>query len=218
MVLDLKIAISERSSLMKLKKDDIYKSVLTIAREEFFEKGYKDTSMRAIAQKAGVGLSNIYNYFTSKDDIFQEVLTPAIAALEKTMEEHHSEANISIDIFESQTYLKEQTQLFVEPILKFKDELRLLLFKSHGSSLEDFKERYIDSRTKAGLEHLTLMKEKYPHINIDISDFFVHTMSSWWINILGELVMHELETKELERFISEYIEFSAAGWKKLMNV
>jgi AcrR family transcriptional regulator len=203
---------------MQIKKDDIYTSVLTIARQEFLEKGYKDTSMRIIAQKAGVGLSNIYNYFPSKDLIFQQVLRPAIAALEKTMEEHHSEAYTNIDIFESQTYLKEQTQIFVTPILRFKDELRILLFKSHGSSLENFKERYIDSQTTSGVAHLKLMKKKHPSINIDISDFFVHTMSSWWINIIGELVMHDIERNDLERFISEYVEFVAAGWKKLMKV
>jgi AcrR family transcriptional regulator len=205
-----------RVSDMQIKKDDIYDSVLNIARKEFLEKGYKDTNMRTIAQKAGVGLSNIYNYFTSKDNIFQKVLTPAIAALEKTMDEHHSEANLSISIFESREYLKRQTQLFVELILKYRDELRLLLFKSHGSSLEDFKEKYIDQQTKTGLKYLRLMKERYPHINIDISDFFIHTMSSWWISILGELVMHDLTRKELERFISEYIEYGTAGWKKIM--
>jgi hypothetical protein len=62
------------------------------------------------------------------------------------------------------------------------------------------------------------MKIKYPHVNTDVSDFFVHTMCSWWIDILGELVMHDLERKELERFISEYIEYGTAGWKKLMKV
>jgi AcrR family transcriptional regulator len=203
---------------MQIIKENIYDTLLNIARQEFLEKGYKNTNMRTIAQKSGVGLSNIYNYFKSKDEIFQGVLTPAITALEKTIEKHNSEANLSVHIFESQEYLKQQTQFFVELILKFKHELRILLFKSHGSSLEDFKEKFIDHQTNTGLEYLKLMKKKYPHVNTDVSDFFVHTMCSWWIGILGELVMHDLERKELERFISEYIEYGTAGWKKLMKV
>lgn len=203
---------------MQIKKDNIYDTLLETARSEFLEKGFKDTKMRTIAQRSDVGLSNIYNYFTSKDDLFQEVLFPVLTALQKNRDEHNREANLGIGIFESQEYLKEKTQFFVELILNYKDELRILLFKSHGSSLEDFKETYIDNHTETGLEYLILFKEKHPYINIDISYFFIHTISSWWVNILGELVMHDLSRVELEQFISEYIEFGIAGWKKLMKV
>lgn len=203
---------------MQIKKDSIYFGVLAIAREEFLEKGFKDANMRAIARKAGVSPSNIYNYFSSKDEIFKEVLAPVLAALDEIPREHNSGENLNIAIFESREFIKTQTAFFVDLILSFRDELRILWFKSHGSSLEDFKEMYIDQYTQTGLEYLLLMKERHPGINIDISDFFVHTMSSWWIGILGELVMHDLRRDELERFISEYVEFVTAGWKQLMQV
>ncbi len=203
---------------MQIKKDTIYQSVLVIARQEFLEKGYKDTKMRSIAQKAGVGLGNIYNYFSNKDELFRQVLQPVLDALKKITKEHNSSANLNIGIFESQDYIKEQTKLFATLVLGYKEELRILLFKSHESSLESFREHYIEEYTETGLEYLRLMKERHPHINIEISDFFVHTMSSWWIGILGEFVMHDLDKEELERFISEYIEFCTAGWKKIMRV
>ena len=62
---------------MKVLKDEIYESILSVARQEFLCKGYKETSMRNIAQKANVGLSNIYNYFKNKDEIYKTVVTPA---------------------------------------------------------------------------------------------------------------------------------------------
>jgi AcrR family transcriptional regulator len=40
----------------------------------FLEQGYHGTSMRDIAQSAGIALSGTYNYFKSKDDIFYGVL------------------------------------------------------------------------------------------------------------------------------------------------
>lgn len=203
---------------MQTKKDTIRQSVLAVAREEFFEKGYKDTNMRTIAQKAGVGLGNIYNYFKSKDELFNHVLRPAIRALQELTEEHNSNANLNIGIFESQEYITIKTNLFLRVVLEFKEELRILLFESHGSSLEDFKEQYIDQNTEMSLEYLRLMKERNPHINIDISYFFVHTVSAWWISIMGELVMHDLERDELECFVSEYIEYVTAGWQKIMRV
>ena len=203
---------------MQKKKDNIYNSVLDSARKEFFEKGFSGTNMRTIAKKAGVGLGNIYNYFSSKDEIFQEVLKPVMNILNGIMEAHNSDANLSIDIFASQEYLREQTKLFVNLIQKNRNDLNILFFKANGSSLEDFKEKSINKNTETGLEYLRLMKKKYPEINIDFSDFFVHTMGSWTIGIIAELVMHDLNREELERFVSEYLEYSTAGWKKLMKV
>ena len=62
---------------MKVLKDEIYESILSVARQEFLRKGYKEASMRNIAQKANVGLSNIYNYFKNKGEIYKTVVNPA---------------------------------------------------------------------------------------------------------------------------------------------
>jgi AcrR family transcriptional regulator len=174
--------------------------------------------MRTIAAKAGVGLSNIYNYFKNKDDIFREVLSPVMAALNNILEEHNNEEHLNIHIFTSQEYVREQTLRFVELFTKFKDEIKILFFQSHGSGLESFTEEYTEKHTRQGMEYLRLMKEKYPEVNSDLSDFFIHTLSSWWISTLTELVMHDLERDELERFIGEYMEFGTGGWKRIMNV
>ena len=53
------------------------------------ENGFPKASMREIAQEAQVGLSNIYNYFKSKDDIFCTVVRPVISAFERMLHEHH---------------------------------------------------------------------------------------------------------------------------------
>jgi AcrR family transcriptional regulator len=41
----------------------------------FIEKGYHGTSMREIADEAGLALGGIYNHFANKEDIFVAVLT-----------------------------------------------------------------------------------------------------------------------------------------------
>lgn len=203
---------------MQLKKDKLYAELLKVAKEEFIRHGYNDANMRTIAKKSGVGLSNIYNYFRDKDAIFREVLQPLINDLERLMGEHNKDENLDINIFTSKEYLAKHTKVFVDLILQFKDELKLLFYRSHGSSLENYKEYYINKHTKLGVEYMRLMKEKYPEINTEISNFFIHTKSSWWISIIGELSTHNLSKKMLERFISEYMEFATAGWKKIMKV
>lgn len=48
--------------------------ILEAAYRLFVEKGYHGTSMRQIAQEAGIALGGIYNHFTSKDQVFERVL------------------------------------------------------------------------------------------------------------------------------------------------
>ena len=44
------------------------------AVELFMEHGYHATSMRQIAERAGLALGGIYNHFASKDDIFEGII------------------------------------------------------------------------------------------------------------------------------------------------
>ena len=203
---------------MQKQKDDIRKTILKIARKEFINKGFKDASMRIIAKEANVGLSNIYNYFKNKDEIFCEVLSALLKSMDSVMEKHNSSEYISTDIFTSDEYMRSQIDMFVGLVENYKEDFKLLLFKAAGSSLEDFRNKITDAHTQTGIEYIALMKEKYPLINADISAFFIHTMSSWWISIIAELVMHDLSHSETEEFIREYMEFGTAGWKRVMRV
>jgi len=45
--------------------------ILEIALEMFGERGYEETTMRAIAEKAGVALGNTYYHFRSKEHLIQ---------------------------------------------------------------------------------------------------------------------------------------------------
>jgi len=49
--------------------------ILQAAHHLFTERGFHGTSMRQIAQEAGIALGGIYNHFSSKEDIFTAVFT-----------------------------------------------------------------------------------------------------------------------------------------------
>ena len=55
--------------------------ILNTALEMLHERGYENTTMRAIAEKAGVSLGNAYHYFGSKDHLIQ-------AFYQRTHEDH----------------------------------------------------------------------------------------------------------------------------------
>jgi AcrR family transcriptional regulator len=54
--------------------------IVDTALHLFTENGYEATTMRAIAQKAGVATGNAYYYFASKDDLVGEFYTLAVAS------------------------------------------------------------------------------------------------------------------------------------------
>jgi len=100
----------------KLKRGESTRlAVEDAALELFMERGYHATSMRQIADKSGLALGGIYNYFKSKDEIFEALIVnkhpykkilPLIQEAEgKTMDEFLGNATrIVINELTSQQY------------------------------------------------------------------------------------------------------------------
>jgi len=62
---------SKNSSTKTAKGEQTKALILNTALEMLHERGYENTTMRAIAKKAGVSLGNAYHYFGSKDHLIQ---------------------------------------------------------------------------------------------------------------------------------------------------
>jgi AcrR family transcriptional regulator len=82
----------KKSTATKTAKGEQTKAlILNSALEMLHERGYEQTTMRAIAEKAGVSLGNAYHYFGSKDHLIQafyhrlheDHLRASLPALEK---------------------------------------------------------------------------------------------------------------------------------------
>jgi len=83
---------ARKSKTTKTPKGEQTKAlILTTALEMLHERGYEQTTMRGIAEKAGVSLGNAYHYFGSKDHLIQafyhrtheDHLRASLPALEK---------------------------------------------------------------------------------------------------------------------------------------
>ncbi len=64
-------ALRKKKSTKTLKGDKTKALILETALQMFRERGYEETTMRAIAEKAGVSLGNTYYYFHSKEHLIQ---------------------------------------------------------------------------------------------------------------------------------------------------
>jgi AcrR family transcriptional regulator len=89
-------AMRKKKAAKTLKGDQTKALILETALEIFRERGYEETTMRAIAEKAGVSLGNTYYYFHSKEYLIQ-------AFYQRLHEEH---LNVSLPALEKSESLK----------------------------------------------------------------------------------------------------------------
>jgi AcrR family transcriptional regulator len=88
---------ARKSKTTKTPKGEQTKAlILNSALEMLHERGYEQTTMRGIAEKAGVSLGNAYHYFGSKDHLIQ-------AFYHRTHEDH---LRASLPALEKETSLK----------------------------------------------------------------------------------------------------------------
>ena len=62
-------------------KEETRNKIVAAAKSEFLNKGYKNASMRDIANKAEMTVGNVYRYFKSKQELVDVVIGPAILRL-----------------------------------------------------------------------------------------------------------------------------------------
>ena len=55
------------------------------ARELFIKQGFHATSMRDIAKRAEVSLGNLYNYYETKDSIFESIIDRYLTVIDENL-------------------------------------------------------------------------------------------------------------------------------------
>jgi len=202
---------------MRVLKDEKYNSILQTARDEFIRKGFKDASMRDIAKVSDVGLSNIYNYFRSKDEIFAAVVKPARDSLYVFVSDKHTERYIDFNFMSTMSYQEETVEDYIRLLEKYKEEYCLLLFHSEGSSLKNFREDLTEYLTEVSFNHMKLVEKHFPHVR-PVSPFFVHALCAFMVSVVGEIITHDLSREKIREFFREYFKFEIAGWRELIGL
>lgn len=62
---------------MQIKKKEVYERILAVSEKLFIRYGYAKTSLNLIADKCYISKSNIYRYFSSKEEIYETLVKEA---------------------------------------------------------------------------------------------------------------------------------------------
>ena len=206
---------------MQIKKDYTRDQIVEVAKQVFLDKGYAKTSMRDIAAGVGIGVSNIYNYFKGKDELFRHIVAPLLVELERMMHEHHNvndqEQFVRYARGDGDDMLADHVQAYMKLINNHRDELKLLLYQAQGSSLESYIDQYTEDYTQLVLVFMNEFKRKYPQFSVIHTPFTYHIHMVWMFSFISEVIKHQLTSDEIKGAIEDYIAFEFTVWMSLMN-
>lgn len=70
---------------MKIKRGNVEENIIRSAKELFLKKGYRETTMRAIAKEADVNLAMLNYYFRSKENLFEIIFDDVFSSMSKNI-------------------------------------------------------------------------------------------------------------------------------------
>ncbi len=198
-------------SMVQFAKDEIRQRIIDAAREEFLQKGFEKASIRTITARAKTAKSNLYNYFKDKNDLFCSVLEPTITKIQKGLE-MAKQFNVPKKVDE---YTLESQMDVVGIVNRFVAEnlidVRLLLFKAHGSSLEKFKYEFLEAFTD---NMYSWTKSIRP--DKEVSRLFVRSVCNFYLGMIEQVILYG-KAEEMQMFRQEFTNFVYHGWRSVLQ-
>lgn len=186
-----------RSALFIVNKERILKA----ATELFASKGFDGTSVRDIAEKAGLSVPGMFHYFPSKEDILHEIMTVFMDNAYKKMMEVYS---ADIDPIEK---LNEICKFYVEQYAGHKHQLTILiserksLIPEHRQICIKKEREYVKALTNL-FKELT-KRRRLKAINHSILAFIFFGMVHWTYQWYNPKAKGGIGPNELGRIMSE---------------
>ena len=189
--------------------------ILRAAKQEFLDKEFAGTNVRAIAEKAGVTTGALYNLFDNKDGIFEALVSGVFDEFLNTMS--HSDLlelqNFGMKTSDLSAIIELSQRRFLRMVDFFYDNwdaMKLIVCCSKGSSYEHIFDKAIDITDR---ETLQWLEQDGVKMSRRIR-FFIHVMVTSHFENLKEIFYHNLKKSEAVEYILDFNVYHCAGWKQ----
>ncbi len=196
------------------------KRILDAGKEEFLVKGFKNASLRSIAQKAGVTTGAIYGYYPDKAALFGALVSgPAnhlkewYASVQRKFEEFPAEYKEK----QMHEYTSNALEEFINYIYLNFDAFKLVVCHSAGTEYA----YYIDSLLEIEIEHtqrfIDAMRSLGHNIPV-VDDDMNHILSGAFYYGIFETVAHDMPRERALEYIRILNKFYSAGWNTILGL
>lgn len=187
--------------------------IVISGKELFIKQGFRNTSIRQIANLSDVSIANIYNYFKNKDELFQYIVRDAIRVYEEFLL-----ASYSNEVFENERSWTIEGELeicnkFIDILYDYQNEFILLLSKSEGSKFENYEMKMIEMQ--CGLSKKTneyINKGEKTFLKKQIPEFITRNTAKMYMEIIVEGLCSRLNKTEVKERINECVFFLFYGY------
>lgn len=135
---------------MQYQKDEVRNRMVKEALKEFKEKGYKGASIRSIAKKSNTSIGNIYKYFESKENLYENLIGSIYHRLIGYFQ-HFDKVELNE---KAQFVFYELVEEIMEIFNENSAEISILLNQSKGSKYENCKSIFVNFATKIVTERM----------------------------------------------------------------
>lgn len=194
------------------------KKLLSVGKEEFLAKGYKDASLREIVKKAGFTLGAFYGYYESKEALFDDIVkAPAQKLYDRYLRTQTDFAGLPAGRQEKEMDQVTDNGLLemIDIIYDDFDAFKLLFFRSAGTAYEGYMQRLIDVEIHHTHRFVRLLQAQGHAVHVD--DALIHILSSAMFSGMLEVVDHDMDKEKAVRYITQLRMFYSAGWHRLLR-
>ncbi|NFG61200.1 MULTISPECIES: TetR/AcrR family transcriptional regulator [unclassified Clostridium] len=199
--------------------EGVYEKVLECAKVEFLEKGFKDASLRTIAQNAKTSTGSIYTRFSDKKGLFNAIVVPVVEYLKQwfwlSQENFHKLPN-DIQKEEVFNYSKDKIEDFVDYIYDNFDIFTLLISCSEGTGYSMFVHDLVEIEMEYTIKFIkaigsdALSSER-------ITPELMHMLSSSFYTGIFEIVVHKMTRESAHKYVNQLKRFFEVGWKDIFK-
>ncbi|WP_309894574.1 helix-turn-helix domain-containing protein [Archangium sp.] len=153
-------------------KDEVRERILVSALQVFAAHGYVGATMTAIAEGAGLGTASLYRYYASKGELFDAVVTPALAERFESLLDQRVRALAHAVLSGTPQRVDDRG----EEMLRFWVENRLavvvLLDRAEGTAYAHYGERFVEQLVSTTLAQI---RATHPGVRVSAAARFVLT-------------------------------------------
>lgn len=188
-------------------------------KKEFLIKGYKEASLRQICKKMGLTLGAFYGCFSSKEDLFDAIVSkPAKELLDYYIDCHkkYTEQDPRAQLDHIGDISSNELKTIVDHMYRHYDEFKLIFCRASGTKYEFYLEQFIDVEVAATRQFLDLM-EANGLLKAEIDEQLSHNLSSMLFKGLIEIFEHDMSYEQAVKYAHKLGLFYTAGWMKLFE-
>lgn len=189
------------------------------AKKEFLEKGYKDASLRTIAQEANTSTGSIYTRFGDKEGLFCAIVEPAANGLKKMFleiqEKFHS-FDKEAQLAEMGQYTSLHQMEMLDYIYDHFDVFRLLLDCAEGTQFSRFVEELVEIEVDYTYKYMEVIGCKSVKSGL-VTEEFVHIVVTAYFNGMFEVVRHNMDKASAVKYVRLLNRYHMQGFSTIFN-